>query len=94
MLLLVNSYGAKYLRLKYHAGSKQKTLALGVYATITLADASKQQEMLKKFISDIIDLAKKENKIDQVSSASAEKVARHYYSVCIKYGLRLIFNVC
>lgn len=39
MYLLVNPKGAKYWRLKYRYGGKEKVLALGVYPDVTLADA-------------------------------------------------------
>lgn len=42
MYLLVKSSG-KYWRLNYRFGGKQKTLALGVYPEITLADARKKR---------------------------------------------------
>lgn len=42
MYLLVKSSG-KYWRLNYRFGGKQKTLALGVYPEVTLADARKKR---------------------------------------------------
>lgn len=62
MHLLVNPNGAKYWRLQYRFGGKQKMLALGVYPTVTLADARKRREMAKKLVSDGIDPAEKKKK--------------------------------
>lgn len=39
MYLLVHPNGSKYWRLNYRFQSKQKTLALGVYPLISLAEA-------------------------------------------------------
>ena len=39
LFLLVVPSGAKYWRLKYFFGGKEKLLALGVYPQITLTDA-------------------------------------------------------
>lgn len=63
MHLLVNPNGAKYWRLQYRFGGKQKMLALGVYPIVTLADARKRREVAKKLVSDGIDPAEKKKKI-------------------------------
>ena len=39
LYLLINPKGAKYWRLKYRYGGKEKTLALGVYPEVSLAEA-------------------------------------------------------
>ncbi|WP_047605672.1 tyrosine-type recombinase/integrase [Rahnella aquatilis] len=86
MHLLVNPSGAKYWRLQYRFGGKQKMLALGVYPTVTLADARKRREMAKKLVSDGIDPAekKKEDKIEQSGSTTFEAVARDWHAACSK----------
>lgn len=86
MHLLVNPNGAKYWRLQYRFGGKQKMLALGVYPTVTLADARKRREMAKKLVSDGIDPAekKKEDKIEQSGSTTFEAVARDWHAACSK----------
>lgn len=38
LYLLVETKGSKYWRLAYRYAGKQKTLALGVYPTVSLAD--------------------------------------------------------
>lgn len=86
MHLLINPNGAKYWRLQYRFGGKQKMLALGVYPIVTLADARKRREMAKKLISDGIDPAekKKEDKIEQGGSTTFEAVARDWHASCSK----------
>lgn len=86
MHLLVNPNGAKYWRLQYRFGGKQKMLALGVYPTVTLADARKRREMAKKLVSDGIDPAekKKEDKIEQSGAMTFEAVAREWHASCSK----------
>lgn len=61
-------------------------LALGVYPTVTLADARKRREMAKKLVSDGIDPAekKKEGKIEQSGSTTFESVARDWHASCSK----------
>ncbi|MCS3604479.1 integrase [Buttiauxella sp. BIGb0471] len=86
MHLLINPNGSKYWRLQYRFGGKQKMLALGVYPTVTLADARKRREIAKKLISDGIDPAekKKEDKIEQNGSTTFESVARDWHASCSK----------
>ncbi|HFJ8955777.1 TPA: tyrosine-type recombinase/integrase [Serratia liquefaciens] len=86
MHLLINPNGSKYWRLQYRFGGKQKMLALGVYPTVTLADARKRREMAKKLVSDGIDPAekKKEGKIEQSGSTTFESVARDWHASCSK----------
>lgn len=86
MHLLVNPNGSKYWRLQYRFGGKQKMLALGVYPTVTLADARKLREIAKKLISDGIDPTekKKEDKIEQSGSTTFESVARDWHASCSK----------
>ncbi|CNE40271.1 tyrosine-type recombinase/integrase [Yersinia mollaretii] len=86
MHLLINPNGSKYWRLQYRFGGKQKMLALGVYPTVTLADARKRREIAKKLVSDGIDPAekKKEDKIEQSGSTTFESVARDWHASCSK----------
>jgi integrase len=50
--LLVSLHGSKLWRLAYRFGGKQKTLALGVYPTVTLAEARAKRETAKKLLGD------------------------------------------
>jgi len=63
MYLLVTASG-KYWRLNYRFDEKRKTLALGVYPTVTLAEARKRREKAREQLSKGIDpnTAKREEK--------------------------------
>ena len=51
MYLLVHPNGSKYWRMDYRFGGKQKTLALGVYPEITLAQARERREEARKLLA-------------------------------------------
>jgi integrase len=53
--VLVQPTGSKLWRLAYRFGGKQKTLALGVYPTVSLADARNRREEAKKLLASSID---------------------------------------
>ncbi len=52
MYLLVKPSGAKYWRLKYRYGGKEKVLALGVYPDVRLPDARKRRADAKASLSE------------------------------------------
>lgn len=72
LYLLVDKTGGKYWRLKYRYLGKEKTLALGVYPTISLAEAREKREAAKKELLGGIDPnhAKKIRKSDAVKEAA------------------------
>lgn len=82
MYLLVHSNGSKYWRLNYRYGGKQKTLALGVYPTTTLAAAREKRAQAKKMLAANIDPGeqKKQDHIEQSNSDSFEEVARAWHA--------------
>jgi integrase len=63
MYLLVTAAG-KYWRMNYRFEQKRKTLALGVYPTVSLADARKRRDKARELLSKGIDpnAAKREEK--------------------------------
>jgi integrase len=63
MYLLVTAAG-KYWRMNYRFNEKRKTLALGVYPTVSLAEARKRREKAREQLSKSIDpsAAKREEK--------------------------------
>ena len=67
MCLLVHPNGGKYWRLAYRFGGKQKTLALGVYPDITLAQARERREQARKLLA---------NDTDPGAVKQAQKVAK------------------
>lgn len=51
LYLLVNPNGTKYWRLKYRIAGKEKLLAVGVYPSMTLAEARARRESAKKILA-------------------------------------------
>lgn len=49
--LLIKPDGGRYWRLNYRFDGKQKTLALGVYPTVTLADARQRREDARRLLA-------------------------------------------
>lgn len=50
LYLLINPNGSKYWRLKYRLYGKEKTFAVGVYPTVSLADARKDALDAKRML--------------------------------------------
>ncbi|WP_426176301.1 tyrosine-type recombinase/integrase [Massilia sp. TWR1-2-2] len=77
--LLVNAAG-KYWRLSYRFDGKQKTLALGVYPQVSLAQARTRRDEARKLIADGVDpmRARSDNKLAKANEAATtfESVAR------------------
>ncbi|MDE1568045.1 Arm DNA-binding domain-containing protein [Aquabacter sp. P-9] len=55
LFLLVNPDGRRYWRLSFRFAGKQKTLALGTYPTVSLAEARKRRDTIKKQLAGGID---------------------------------------
>lgn len=74
LYLLVKTNGGKYWRLKYRIDGKEKLLAIGVYPTVTLADARRKRDDAKRLLADGIDPnqqrkeQKQASKIDSVNT--------------------------
>jgi integrase len=83
LYLLVKAAG-KYWRMDYRFAEKRKTLAIGVYPTVSLAKARQRREKARELLADGIDpsAAKRDDK--QANSAAAvntfEAVARDFHS--------------
>lgn len=82
MYLLVNKVG-KYFRLDYRFAGKRKTLALGVYPEVKLAEAREKRDDARKMIANGIDpsQARKIQKSIQIeqSENSFEAIAREWH---------------
>lgn len=82
MYLLVNSKG-KYWRLDYRHLGKRKTLALGTYPTVSLADARDRKNTAKKTLSNGIDPSslKKETRLAamKANAITFELVSREWH---------------
>src|ERR1035437_2920707 len=83
MYLLVTT-GGKYWRMDYHFADKRKTLALGVYPAVSLADARARRDNARKLLANGIDpnAAKQEEKQTKAAAAANtfEMVAREWLS--------------
>ncbi|TPG56516.1 Arm DNA-binding domain-containing protein [Sphingomonas glacialis] len=55
LYLLITPSGAKYWRLGYRFLDKQKTLALGVWPDVGLAEARDKRDAARKLIADSVD---------------------------------------
>ena len=71
LLLLVKKNGSKYWRFKYRTGGKEKTLSLGVYPEVTLAQARIATEEARAKLRDNIDpmVQRKTEKLGQAEAA-------------------------
>jgi integrase len=69
---LVRPDGAKYWRMDYRWIGKRGTLALGVYPTVTLADAREKRDKAKKQLAAGMDPAA-QRKLDKIASAISHK---------------------
>ena len=55
LYILIQPHGTKLWRMGYRISGKQKTLALGIYPTVSLADARARRDAAKKFLKDGVD---------------------------------------
>ncbi len=82
LYVLIHPNGGKYWQLAYRFAGKQKTLALGTYPEISLADARERREHARKLIANDTDpSAAKQTKKRQDKIAAAntlEAVAREW----------------
>lgn len=72
MYLLVKPDGGRYWRLDYRHSGKRKTLALGVYPEVSLADARERRASARKLLANDIDpgVARKESKQAQLKATA------------------------
>jgi Arm DNA-binding domain len=80
--LLVNRDGARYWRMAYRFHRRQKTLALGVYPIVSLADARAAGDAAKKLLARDIDPSearKEQKRVARLSTKNTfEAVAREW----------------
>jgi integrase len=69
LYLLVRPDGARYWRMNYRYRGKQKTLALGTYPDIGLAEARKGREKAKALLRDGLDPSF-QKKVDRITAAA------------------------
>ena len=70
--LLVNPDGARYWRMAYRYQGRQKTLALGVYPIVSLADARTARDAAKKLLACDVDPSQARKKQKRAARLSAE----------------------
>lgn len=70
--LLVNAAG-KYWRLSYRFDGKQKTLALGVYPAVSLANARERRDAARKLLANGIDPGQAKREAKTAKTAAAER---------------------
>ena len=82
LYLLVKATG-KYWRMNYRFSGKQKTLAIGVYPTVSLAKARQRRDKARELLADAIDPSKTKQVEKQAQVAAAthtfELVAREFH---------------
>ncbi len=88
MYLLLKPNGGKYWRYDYRYASKRKTLALGVYPDISLADARKAHQKARENLAKDIDPGEAK-RIERItlhlaSADSFEAVATEWYEAKLK----------
>lgn len=83
LYLLVEPKGSKYWRMFYRYAGKQKTLAIGVYPDVSLADARARCHEARKLLANNVDpsAAKQAQKVAIVvqSESSFEAIAREWF---------------
>ena len=74
LYLEVTPYGARYWRLKYRFGGKEKRLALGVYPRVSIAEARERRDSAHRVLRDggdpsaVKQAAKREAKLSEGSA--------------------------
>lgn len=84
LFLLLHPNGSKYWRLKYRILGVEKTLALGVYPDVSLADARQRREDARKLLAQGIDPGENRKAVKASREGSAansfEVVAREWWA--------------
>jgi Arm DNA-binding domain len=79
--LLIQPNGSKLWRLAYRFGGKQKTLAIGVYPTVTLKHAREKRDEAKRLLADNIE------SLDATPAGKADGGEQQYLSGCRRRGI-------
>ncbi|HEV2607453.1 MAG TPA: integrase arm-type DNA-binding domain-containing protein, partial [Xanthomonadaceae bacterium] len=84
LYLLLNPNGARWWRLKYRHGGKEKLLSLGTYPDTSLADARAKRDEARKLLAAGVDPSE-HRKAERIAGAdraanSLEVVAREWYA--------------
>ena len=76
LYVLVRSSDARYWRMDYRWGGKRRTLALGVYPMVSLADAREKRNQAKKLLASGIDPGAQRKLEGLLTKAAAENTFR------------------
>jgi hypothetical protein len=95
LYLLIHPNGGKYWQMAYRFGGKQKTLSLGVYPEVSLADARDRREQARKLLANDADPSaikqatkQEKQKTLQVSANSFSILAAEFHKVKSRCGQR------
>lgn len=84
MYLEVTPAGGRYWRLKYRFGGKEKRLAIGVYPTVTLAEARKRRDRARELLSNGTDPGAVKQAVKRTQRLNAENsfeaIAREWWT--------------
>lgn len=86
LYVLVTRSGSRLWRMNYRFAGKQKTLAFGVYPTISLADARSRRDAAKRLLSTGIDPA---DDVRQVKVATLTKAGNTFGGIADEYVEKL-----
>jgi integrase len=82
--LLVDRKGGRYRRMAYRFAGKQKTLAIGIYPTVSLADARTAREAAKRLLAQGADPSQARKEEKRAARLSAENtfeaIAREWHA--------------
>lgn len=72
LLLLIYPNGSKYWSFKYRFLDKEKSLSLGIYPEVSLAEARQKLIEVRKMVSEGIDLSEARKSVKRSALVSAE----------------------
>jgi len=85
LYLSITPKGQKWWRLKYRFNGKEKRISLGVYPTVSLADARAEREEKKKLIAKGIDPNEKKKQEKQEAQKVEAKKENTFYAISQKW---------
>ena len=77
LYLLIHTNGGKYWQMAYRFAGKQKTLSLGVYPDVSLADARERREQARKLLANDTD----PSAVKQAQKARVAALSEHSFEV-------------
>ncbi len=99
MYLFIHTNGGKYWGFDYRFNGKRKTLALGVYPDVTLADARQRRDGARKLLANDVDPSAQKKAIKAAKGERAansfEVIAREWHAAqltswAVNHGVRVL----